>query len=574
MLPYTTMYQKSVLETGLETEKSTILELKEDIEDIGFQTQQKTNNSKISFTPEYPLKSKKTNLNIKSNTFNQSIPSLSSLRTLDLDLITTEEDSKLSWTDSLTMKYDKLWLPTKTDSLDLDSSSFNGSLKHMKHHSSVIMNTQLDPMRSYQVTLSQSLLSSVLDTMGHESTKETQLSTRKIPFKPTHRQKELFKHCFGTTRYLYNECITEINKEIDISSSKMCNEYSHITLRNNYMKKNKELPLNLKWQNNIPFDTRALVYKAISSHIKSCNTHLKNKNISSYRFKYKRRKDTKQVFYCSGTALKLDSLRLFPKILDNGKRLKPHEYSESRLNINKRNKTWIRNNIKKMKDFSIVKEHDKYYICIPHEKEVIKKTKKRVVAIDPGVRSFVTWYSDCGIAGDNGTNITPLLASYHERIRTLLLRLNCNDDIVSRTRKNIKKRILWLRSRIRNIVTDLHRQVSNFLCSTFSDILLPKFMVKGMIKKQNRTIRKSVVKGMISLRHCDFRTYIQHVAIRWGCKVHICEERYTSKTCTRCGVKTDVGGSKVFNCNNCGLVIDRDYGASRNIWVKNISMVC
>ncbi len=41
----------------------------------------------------------------------------------------------------------------------------------------------------------------------------------------------------------------------------------------------------------------------------------------------------------------------------------------------------------------------------------------------------------------------------------------------------------------------------------------------------------------------------------------------TSKTCSRCGwIKQDLTlKDRVFNCENCGIVIDRDYNAAINI---------
>jgi putative transposase len=54
--------------------------------------------------------------------------------------------------------------------------------------------------------------------------------------------------------------------------------------------------------------------------------------------------------------------------------------------------------------------------------------------------------------------------------------------------------------------------------------------------------------------------------------VVIVDESYTSKTCTRCGwVHQKLGGNKVFKCQRCALVINRDYNGARNVLLKNAS---
>ena len=39
--------------------------------------------------------------------------------------------------------------------------------------------------------------------------------------------------------------------------------------------------------------------------------------------------------------------------------------------------------------------------------------------------------------------------------------------------------------------------------------------------------------------------------------------------CTNCGnIKHDLGSSKTYNCQNCGITIDRDIGGARSILLK------
>jgi putative transposase len=71
-----------------------------------------------------------------------------------------------------------------------------------------------------------------------------------------------------------------------------------------------------------------------------------------------------------------------------------------------------------------------------------------------------------------------------------------------------------------------------------------------------------------------FRHRLQAMSARFiGRKVHVVEERYTSKTCSRCGwIDNKLGSAKTFTCKRegCGRVMDRDWNASLNILLKHV----
>ena len=75
---------------------------------------------------------------------------------------------------------------------------------------------------------------------------------------------------------------------------------------------------------------------------------------------------------------------------------------------------------------------------------------------------------------------------------------------------------------------------------------------------------------MLSLSHYSFRERLEYQCKKYGCNLKVVDEAYTSKTCSECGIQTDVGKSKVFNCSNpkCKFICDRDINASINIYKK------
>ena len=50
--------------------------------------------------------------------------------------------------------------------------------------------------------------------------------------------------------------------------------------------------------------------------------------------------------------------------------------------------------------------------------------------------------------------------------------------------------------------------------------------------------------------------------------MHVVCEAWTTKTCGGCGAIMDVGSRKTVDCAACGLRVDRDYAAARNIFLK------
>ena len=75
---------------------------------------------------------------------------------------------------------------------------------------------------------------------------------------------------------------------------------------------------------------------------------------------------------------------------------------------------------------------------------------------------------------------------------------------------------------------------------------------------------------MLSLSHCKFKERLLYLFEVYGSKVHLCTEHYTTQACGKCGLLNKVGSSKVYNCNDCNLEIDRDYNGARNIFIKNM----
>ncbi len=70
------------------------------------------------------------------------------------------------------------------------------------------------------------------------------------------------------------------------------------------------------------------------------------------------------------------------------------------------------------------------------------------------------------------------------------------------------------------------------------------------------------------LGHYTFIQRLLSKAEETGADVIIQNETYTSQTCSGCGSLQKIGGSKIYRCRRCGLVIDRDVNGARGIFLQ------
>ena len=134
------------------------------------------------------------------------------------------------------------------------------------------------------------------------------------------------------------------------------------------------------------------------------------------------------------------------------------------------------------------------------------------------------------------------------------------------TRQNIQKQVHQVQKlyqKLTNIRTDyMNKTVSSIVEQNPSSITIEDLNVRGMMK--NRHLSKSVA---------EQKFYAFHVKMESKCKVNKIELRVvdrwypSSKLCSCCGSyhKNLKLSDRMYHCNNCGTVMDRDFNASVNL---------
>ena len=547
------------------------------------------NHLNILSMPESLQTNNNQTLTDKSNSLPNITLTMSSSLISEVESTLKGEAFKPFWTNSSKEISEKLWLPIQTDFQDLDSSSLSGCLVNLMQnsHTSIKKTNQLN-QRCY-LTSWKSLQSLQPDTTVVGNTK--MLKIRMIPSTP---QKLLFNKCFQAYRFFYNKAIHEINRRYheklhyfrNLNHCILCSNPKHdntflcekhqknkipwkleITLpsiRKAIMKSDKEIkaendPKNM-WQLEIPYDTRQLAIKdAIGAYTSALS--LKSKGLNNgFEMKYKCRKSPTHVFSIDSDAIDTN-YQIFKRRLKKDATLRFRKHDNNKLPTQG-----------VTKDSKIMKDHGKFYILIPIDATHIetKLPNEKIISLDPGIRTFQTGYDPNGKVFNIGDKTTLKLQEYYDKID--MLKGVITTSTKRRKSRNIRHRIRLLLKKVNDIVRNLHNQVSVALTKEYENILLPEFCTSKMLK--GKKLHSSVNRLMSSLSFYRFKEKMKYEASKRKRNLYIVREEYTSKTCTRCGdLNQTLGSNKVFTCNKCNLVIDRDINGARNIMIKNTSVL-
>jgi len=212
-------------------------------------------------------------------------------------------------------------------------------------------------------------------------------------------------------------------------------------------------------------------------------------------------------------------------------------------------------------DCRLICENGKFWLCVPVAKANLVPENQRhgAVALDPGVRTFQTFYSPVAAgkigAGDFG------------RIHRLCKHLDSLYSRISKAKCNQKRRFMKaavrIREKIKNLINEIHHKTAYFLCKNFDVIFLPSFETSQMVTK----LHSKTARAMLTWAHFRFAEFLKHKASEFGTRVIRVCEAYTSKTCSACGKIQNIGSKKVLKCG-CGTVLDRDINGARGIFLR------
>ena len=372
----------------------------------------------------------------------------------------------------------------------------------------------------------------------------------KIRLIPTAEQEILFRKSAGTARWAYNYFLSE-NQRTYRETGKGVNECAVRRYINNVLKKTTH-----GWLKEVSSNVMKQAVKDAA-----CALRRFFEELSGYP-KYKSRHKSKASFYVNYESSKRSSNGFqgeklgYVKTASPLPKIKGH-YSNPRISYD--GKHWF---------LSVAYE-------VPPRKVELRGES---IGIDLGVKELATVSTGKTYANINKTR----------RVRQLKKRLRRQQRKLSRklernmAKRDSLKRPIWIRplrdcrnierqnDRIRLIhkrLTDirnnhLHQTTTEIVKTKPSRIVMENLNVRGMMK--NRHLSRAIAEQKFH----EFQRQIKYKCEQYGIEFVLADRFYaSSKTCSRCGhIKTVLRlSTRIYECDECGLKIDRDLNAAINL---------
>ena len=482
-----------------------------------------------SVTAECPVVNKKMTSLDKSHTCDNSSHMQKSYKMYEVDLTTKEKDCNTFYNDlckdisSHLLSHIEIGCAVS----DLNCLNISSSVMAVKSWFSTKQVTAHN--KNSQNICKQVFLPSLAERMVLDA---IATKSRRIRIYPSQHQKQLFKQWLGVSRKVYNTCINHFNEK-DIIFKGWMNMSTIVLaeLTEDYIKA-------------VPYQIKKIAVKdAYTSRMTNCKET--KKTGKAFKLRYKTRKNPIQSCYIPKSAVSESGV---------------YHTISGKLKFSERE--FLKNDIC---DCRLINDHGRWYLSVP-QKITIMPTENQggVVALDPGVRNFLTYFSEDGRFGWLGIHAFDRILTLNLKCDKLLSRLALTKD--KKKKGKLKRTLNRVYHRIQDLVDELHWQCINYLVHNFSVIVFPPFEVKGMTKK-GRKLRKSVVRSMLSLRFYEFKERLKQKCKECGVMYVEQNESYTSKTNSFTGeLMTNLGSKEWFMYD--GIKVHRDLNGARNILIR------
>ena len=361
-----------------------------------------------------------------------------------------------------------------------------------------------------------------------------------------------FKKAFGCSRFAYNWGLAKWQEYYKQGVKK-----THLDLKKEFNAiKKEQFPFVYevtKYATQQPFLNLNLAFQKFFRDLKQGKV--------SYP-KFKKKKDNQGSFYLGGDIVKFES--------KNNKQF---------LKIPNLGSVKLRENLRfqgKINSCTISQKANRFYASFSLEisesefKRTHKDSKqtKLGLGIDVGLKSFVSL--------SNGLSIQSLkpLSKLTQRLKRVSRSLSKKQHpkTKSEAMQGIKKsnnylkqsvKLNKLHTKIANVRNDFLHKLTSSLVRHYAYFGLENLNIKGLMKNHR------LAKAISDVSFYEFKRLLSYKAEYNNRRVIEADTFYpSSKTCSKCGSikETLTLKERIYECENCGLKIDRDYNASLNLY--------
>ncbi len=517
----------------------------------------KKTDEQLSYMPEFQAAVKNLTLNNKYSFFSLTIPMRNLSPTSAADSTLEEKVYKPYWTEFSQTLVNLLSLPTKIGFAVLGSILSHGCVlgSRLKYWFST-KRTSAQKEKSWQIfwPLSTSL---VTDSRDSESTKNTLTKTLTYRVYPSKELEKIWKKWVAAVRKVYNISIAYLNQHQGYT--KVGDKGGKMGFRT-MLKASELIP---QWCVDL-----------------SASKILDNASMEAYTAWFNTQKN--------------------PKFIGKGKNRKPHPQAglkiakfrsirDPKLTIqfdptNYKNGTWMISTTKhlpkpefKGHDFcpltngatELTYNKGRWFAHFPVEFEPTPQITNKVIALDPGIRTFMTGFdgSDFLEFGSGDFNRLARQCWHLDKLKSR--HDQAKGEVYKRLRYKLRHAMERIRTRIKNLRSECHKQVASYLARNYDIIVLPTFETSEMVVRKKRKLKNKTARAMMTWAFYQFSQTLEYLCNRYGSRLVRITEEYTSKTCSKCGhIHPKLGGSKLFKCPHCDYEIPRDFNGAVGIFLK------
>lgn len=444
-------------------------------------------------------------------------------KTAEVDSLSKEKDLKPYWNSFCLERSQKLLSHTKTGGVGSDLNLWNPLQK------STLANVWFSTKISchHEAKISQSFTFSLTECTDLES---TVVRSKKIRIYP--KNKPLARKYLGLSRWWYNRTINYLNQP-DTKAS--------LYELRKVVQKSADIP---EWAMECPQRIREHALADACHAVKNAKAKCM-KTGEFQRVKFRAKRDPIQSFGFDATSLNQD-------FVFGNKKFKLEFESSETFHTD-------------LEGTRIVREGSRYFVIIPQKQRYQVPENQRIdaVALDPGVRTFITFYSEVvhGKIGEGDFQRIYRLCLFLDKIYSKISKAKC------RQKRRLKQAAERMRWKVFDLIDELHKKTANFLCRTFNRIFIPTFETAQMVTK----LASSTARNLLTFSHYRFKNSLKARGQQTLCEVVEVSEAYTSKTCSYCGKIHKIGSKKVMNCD-CGAKVDRDLNGARGIFLRALAV--
>jgi putative transposase len=178
-----------------------------------------------------------------------------------------------------------------------------------------------------------------------------------------------------------------------------------------------------------------------------------------------------------------------------------------------------------------------------------------VIGVDVGIRHLATLSTGAAISN-------PRALEHSLRKLRRLNRQLARRRVGSKRRRTTKQRVARVHARAANLRRDALHKLTTSLATRHGTVVIEHLNMAGMVRNHH------LARALSDIGAGELRRQLAYKPLWYGSRLLVANRFYpSSKTCSTCGwVKAKLAlAERIFRCEECGIRIDRDLNAARNL---------